>query len=152
MKELGTQKPKERPGTADLHMYGTDQLQQFIRSRSIRIGLAAVLIAALGAWALLPYLTYRIAPSAFVNAELLHLAAPIAGRLAQDLPHKGDLFAQSVTVRLINSLSPDRRHLLDLDRRICPGGRAAALARKQLKEIAAADSELERRMQHITTE
>jgi multidrug resistance efflux pump len=122
-----------------------DQLQEFIRNRNIRIGLAAVLIAS-GAWALLPYLTYRIAPSAFVNAELVRLAAPIPGRLTQDLPHKGEFFARPVTVTLINSLSPDRRHLLDLDRESALAQERVALAKKQLEETAAADSELERRV------
>jgi hypothetical protein len=42
-------------------MAQVDQLQQFIRNRNVRIGVAVVLMAA-GAWALLPYVTYRIAP------------------------------------------------------------------------------------------
>jgi multidrug resistance efflux pump len=123
-----------------------DRRQQFIRNRKIRIGLALVLIAT-GAWAFLPYLAYRVAPSAFVNAELLRVAAPIAGRLTQDLPHKGDFFARPVTVTLIDSLSPDRRHLLDLNGEIALAQEHVALAQKQLEEITAADSELEQRVQ-----
>jgi len=123
-----------------------NQLQQFIRSRRVRIGLALTLIAS-GAWALMPYLTYRVAPSAFVNAEMLRVAAPIAGRLTQDLPRKGDFFAQPVTVRLINSLSPDRRHLLDLDRELALAQEHLALAQKQLDEIATADTDLDKHVQ-----
>jgi multidrug resistance efflux pump len=127
-------------------MYNFDHIQQFIRNRIVRIGLAVFLIAC-GAWALLPYLTYKIAPSAFVNAELVRLAAPIAGRLAQDLPRKGDFFAQPVTLTLINSLSPDKRHLLDLDREQALAQEHVALAQKQMEEIATADSELEKRVE-----
>jgi multidrug resistance efflux pump len=126
-------------------MYSTDILQRLIRSRSLRVALALTLIA-FGGWAFLPYFTYRIAPSAFVNAELLRIAAPIPGRLAQDLPHKGDFIEQPITVGLVKSLSPDRRHLLDLDRQYAMAQEHAALARKQLEEIAAADRDLENRL------
>jgi multidrug resistance efflux pump len=126
-------------------LYSADRLQRFIRSRLARVGLAVVLIV-LSAWAFLPYVTYRIAPSAFVNAELMRVAAPIAGRLTRDLPRKGDFVDQPVTVSLIKSLSPDRRHLLDLDRQHAVAEEHAALARKQLEEIAAADAELEKRL------
>jgi multidrug resistance efflux pump len=126
-------------------MYSTDILQRLIRNRSLRVALALSLIT-FGGWAFLPYFTYRIAPSAFVNAELLRIAAPIPGRLAQDLPHKGDFIEQPITVGLVKSLSPDRRHLLDLDRQYAMAKEHAALARKQLEEIAAADRDLENRL------
>jgi multidrug resistance efflux pump len=107
----------------------------------------ALMLIALSAWAFLPYVTYRIAPSAFVNAELLRIGAPISGRLTQDLPHKGDYIEKPFTTSLIKSLSPDRRHLLDLDQEYAVAEEHAALARKQLNEIAAADGELEKRVQ-----
>jgi len=122
-----------------------DNLQQVIRSRLARVALALMLIA-LSAWAFVPYIAYRIAPSAFVNAELLRVAAPIAGRLAHHLPRKGDFIEQPATVSLIESRSPDRRHLLDLERQHAVAEEQAALARNQLKEISAADSELEGRV------
>jgi multidrug resistance efflux pump len=126
-------------------MRSTDNLQRFIRSRTMRIWLALALISISG-WAFLPYVTYRIAPSAFVNAELVRVAAPISGRLTQDLPHKGDFVEHPETVSLIKALSPDRRHLLDLDRQYAVAKEQADLARKQLEEIATADSQLEKRM------
>lgn len=126
-------------------MHSIDHLQRFIRSRLFRVALALVLIA-LSAWAFMPYITYRIAPSAFVNAELLRVAAPIGGQLAQGLPRKGDFIEHPVTVGLIKSLSPDRHHLRDLDREYAVAEEHAALARKQLEEVAAADSELEKRV------
>ena len=67
-------------------MRGSDYLQRFVRSRVARLGLAASLIA-LSAWAFLPYVSYRISSSAFVNAELVRVAAPIAGRLTLSLIH-----------------------------------------------------------------
>ena len=42
----------------------------------------ALALIALGAWAFLPHVVYRIAPTAFVNAELVRVTAPIAGRLS----------------------------------------------------------------------
>ncbi len=77
----------------------------------------------------------------------MRVAAPIAGRLAQDLPQKGDYIERPVTESLIESRSPDRSHLLDLAREYAVAEEHAALARKQLEEIAAADSELEKRVQ-----
>jgi multidrug resistance efflux pump len=145
IKKFGAGRTK-RPENSRSHMYGGNHLQQFIRSRKVRIALALLLVA-LSAWAFVPYVTYRIAPSAFVNAELLRVAAPIAGQLAQDLPHKGEFVSAPVTVGLITSLSPDRRHLLDLDSELAVAEARAALARKQLDEITATDAELEKRVE-----
>ena len=126
-------------------MHTQADLQQLIRSRNARVALALILIL-LSVWAFVPYVAYRIAPSAFVNAELLRVAAPIAGRLAQDLPQKGDFVERPVTVSLVESRSPDRRQLLDLERQYAVAEEQAALARNQLEEISAADSELDRRV------
>jgi multidrug resistance efflux pump len=112
----------------------------------VRLGLAFGLIA-LGAWAFLPHVSYRIASSAFVNAELVRVAAPIAGRLSRDLPRKGDFIEQPVAVTLIEALSRDQRHLLELTGQYAVAKQGADLARKQLAEIAAADVELAKRGQ-----
>ncbi|HEX2655322.1 MAG TPA: HlyD family efflux transporter periplasmic adaptor subunit [Xanthobacteraceae bacterium] len=109
------------------------------------MGLALLLIA-VSAWTFLPYINYRISASAFVNAELARVAAPIAGRLNQALPHKGDFIERSRALNLIESRSVDRRHLHDLERQFMLAGEQATLARKQLEEIAGADSELQSRM------
>src|ERR1700686_5572356 len=85
-----------------------------LRSRFARVVLASILFRA-SAWAFAPYLKYRIAPSAFINAELLRVTAPIAGRLTQDLPRKGEFIAKPEKVNLIESIAPDHRHLLDLE-------------------------------------
>jgi multidrug resistance efflux pump len=122
-------------------------LPKFIdpRSRFARILLASILFG-VSAWAFAPYLKYRIAPSAFINAELLRVTAPIAGRLTQDLPRKGEFVAQPEKVTLIDSMAPDRRHLLDIERQYSTSKENAELARKQLDEIAAINVELDARI------
>jgi multidrug resistance efflux pump len=112
--------------------------ERFVRSRMVRLALASTLLL-LSAWAFLPYLTSRIASSAFVNAELVRVTAPIAGRLAQDLPHKGEFIAHTETINFVQALSPDQRQLLDLRRQHAVATGRAELAGRQLEEIKAAD-------------
>jgi multidrug resistance efflux pump len=119
-------------------------VERFVRSRLVRLLLALVLIV-LSAWAFLPHLAYRIAPTAFVNAELVRVTAPLAGRLARDLPRKGDIIDHSITANLTETLSPDRRHLLDLEQQSAVAKDRADLAKRQLAEIATVDRELETR-------
>ena len=116
-----------------------------LRSRFVRVGLASILFGA-SAWAFAPYLKYRIAPSAFINAELMRVTAPIAGRLTQDLPRKGEFVAHLKKVTLIDSMTPDRRHLLDIEQQYATAKENAELARKQLDEIAAINAELDNRI------
>jgi multidrug resistance efflux pump len=128
----------------------SDYLQKFIRRRPVRLALALTLIA-VGGWAFLPYLAYRVAPSAFVNAELVRVAAPMAGRLTKDLPSKGDFIKEAVDVPLIAALSPDRRHLFDLERQHALAKERAEHARRQLTEIAEVDRELTHRTEAYRT-
>src|SRR5258708_18071964 len=116
------------------------------RSRFARVALASMLLG-VRAWAFAPYVKYRIAPSAFINAELLRVTAPIAGRLTQDLPRKGEFVARPEKVTLIDSMTPDRRHLLDVEQQYSTSKENAELARKQLDEIAAVDVELDKRIE-----
>ncbi len=122
-------------------MANVDSIQRLVRSRFARLALASSLIA-LSAWAFLPYLAYRVAPSAFVNAELVRVTAPIAGRLTLDLPRKGDFIDHTTTVPLVESLARDRRHLMDLSRQVAAASERSTLARRQLAEIAVIDREL----------
>ncbi|MGY8680227.1 HlyD family efflux transporter periplasmic adaptor subunit [Bradyrhizobium sp. UFLA05-153] len=117
------------------------QIERFIRSRIVRRALALGIIA-LSGWALLPYVTYRIAPSAFVNAELVRVTAPIAGQLSADLPRKGEYFQRARLLPLVEARSPDRRHLMDLDQQLAVSSKRAELARRQLEEIAELDRKL----------
>jgi multidrug resistance efflux pump len=120
-------------------------LQRLVRSRKVRLALASALIA-VSAWAFLPHIRYRIASSAFVNAELVRVTAPIAGRLTRDLPRKGDFVERLENVTLIETLSLDQRHLLELTTKYVVSRQRAELAAKQLGEIATADDELGKRM------
>jgi hypothetical protein len=117
------------------------RIERFVRSRLVRLALAITFLA-LGAWAFVPYLTSRVASSAFVNSELVRVTAPIAGRLAQSLPHKGDFIAQPETINLVQTLSPDQRGLSDLRRQHAQAQGRAELASKQLEEIKGADGVL----------
>jgi biotin carboxyl carrier protein len=122
-----------------------NRLQGLVRSRAARLMLAATLIAA-SAWAFLPYINYRIASSAFVNAELMRVAAPFAGELTSNLPRKGDFIDHSASVSLVEARAPDQRHLQHLLSQYAVATKRAGLARKQLAEITAADEELVERI------
>jgi multidrug resistance efflux pump len=121
-------------------------LERFIRSRSARLTLSIVLIA-LALWAFLPHLVTRVAPSAFVNAELLRITAPIAGQLSDEVPRTGSFINQIKTVKLIEVRSPDHRQLLDLERQYESASKKTELAGAQLAEIATVDAALAERLQ-----
>lgn len=113
--------------------------------RRVRIALALVLIA-ISIWAFAPYVAYRVSSSAFINAEMMRVNAPISGYLANDLPHKGKFIDHPEKLTLIQSYSVDRRRLLDLERQSAIAKERAELAKKQLAELKAEDAELENRM------
>jgi multidrug resistance efflux pump len=117
-------------------------IEGLVRSRRVRL-LLALTVLALSGWAFLPHLVYRIAPTAFVNAELVRVTAPMAGRLARDLPRKGDMIDHSITVNLTETLAPDRRHLSDLEQQRAVAKDRAELAKRQIAEVATIDRELE---------
>lgn len=119
-------------------------IERMIRSRPMRVVVSLLLIG-LSIWAFVPYMVYRVSSSAFVNAELVRVTAPITGQLAADLPRKGTFIERPTLVPLIQSLSPDRRHLLALDQDYAVATERAALARAQLDEITARDRELAER-------
>src|ERR1700727_3700700 len=117
-------------------------IERLVRNRIARVLLALVLIV-VSAWAFFPHVAYRIAPTAFVNAELVRVAAPMAGLLSKDLPRKGDIIEHTITVNLTETLSPDRRHFLDLEQQSTVAKDRADLAKRQLAEVAKRDSALE---------
>ena len=116
----------------------SNHVERIVRSRLVRLALALTLVA-VSAWAFLPYLHSRVASSAFVNAELVRVTTPIAGRLAQNLPRKGDFIGKAETIDLVQERSPDQRHLLDLRRQHAVAKERAELATRQLEEIKATD-------------
>jgi hypothetical protein len=52
-------------------------LEPLVQNRPVRV-LPALALIAVSAWAFFPHVAYRIAPTAFVNAELVPVAVPIA--------------------------------------------------------------------------
>ena len=116
-------------------------IENFVRNRAARLLLAAILVG-VSIWAFMPYMTSRVASSAFVNAELMRVSAPIPGRLTNMLPRKGDFIATPDSVNLIQTLNADRRNLLDMQSQLVIAKDRADLARRQLEEIKAADGEL----------
>jgi multidrug resistance efflux pump len=128
----------------------SNPVETLIRSRLARIMLAVALIV-VGGWAFLPHLAYRIAPTAFVNSELVRITAPIAGRLSPDLPRRGEIIDRPTTLDLVEALSSDRRHLLDLEQQSVVAKDRAELAKNQLADIETADRELRGRINSYRT-
>jgi multidrug resistance efflux pump len=119
-------------------------IQNYIRSRAVRIALAAMLIVA-GAWAFVPYLFHRVSASAFVNAELIRVTAPISGKLSEHMPRPGDIAPEAKAVPLVQATSPDNRHLFDLQKQYAIAKENAALVARQLEEVEKLDAEFARR-------
>ena len=118
--------------------------ERLIRKRFARLALAVLLIGTAG-WAFLPYVTHRVAASAFVNSELVRVTAPFAGKLTNALPRQGDFIDNTRSVNLIEALSPDRRHLFDLQLQYAMAKKTSELAEQHLKEIASLDADLAKR-------
>jgi multidrug resistance efflux pump len=91
-------------------------------------------------------MAYRISSSAFVNAELMRITAPIAGQLSSELPVKGHFVAQPSNVTLVKSYTWDKRRLFDLERQQAEANEKFKLATKQLAEVATLDGELQQRV------
>ncbi len=106
----------------------------------------ALVLIGLCIWAFAPYITYRVSSSAFINARIMRVTAPIPGYLSNDLPRKGKFIEYPSKLTLIQSYSVDRRRLLDLEGQRAIAKERADLAKKQLAEVAIEDRELETRM------
>ena len=111
----------------------------------MRIALALVLVG-LSIWMFSPYLAYRVATSAFVNADVMRVKAPIRGQLTDELPHKGEFIKQASKLNLIKSFASDRRRLLDLERQQTAASEQARFDNKQIAEIEIVDDELGKRI------
>lgn len=121
-------------------------MEHFIRSRAARIGLACFLLA-IGVWAFFPYFLHRVSSAAFVNAELMRVTSPIAGRLTTDLPQKGQFIAQSTTLPLVESPSPDRRQLAIYEQEHAISATRIELALSQLDILQQNDRQLGDRLE-----
>lgn len=116
-----------------------------LKHRSTRVALAALLLAA-GLYSFLPYLTHHVTTSAFVNAELVRVTAPIGGQVTGELPSEGAYFNKPSRVSLIAAVAPDRRQLLNLEQQLASDRQLVALHESQLAEIAAFAAVLEDRV------
>ena len=119
--------------------------ESFVRRRFTRLSLAVILIGT-AVWTFSPYITHRVAASAFVNSELLRVTAPFSGQLSQSMPRKGVFLESSKSLVLVEPLSPDRRHLQDLELQFALAKSAGDLAQRQLQEIAKLDGDLKERI------
>lgn len=125
-------------------------VEGLLRSRVARLALATALVA-FGTSAFLPYVMYRVAPAAFVNAELVRVTAPIGGQLNHELPKKGDLADPSIKTKLIQNLTTDRSRLVGLEQEYEDAKAKAELAEAQIAELAAADKALASRTEDYKT-
>ena len=116
-----------------------------ISARAVRIVLAFLFIG-VGLWAFAPYVAYRVSSSAFINAEMMRVNAPISGYLSQDLPPKGKFIDHPERLTLIKSYATGRRRLLELEGQQADAKGQAKLAKQQLVEVEALDDQLEKRM------
>jgi multidrug resistance efflux pump len=137
--------------TVPLWLTLRSRLEKFARSRIARLGLATTLIG-VGAWSFLPYVAYKVAPTAFVNAELVRITAPINGQLTKDLPRKGDLTDPLIKTKLIQSLTIDRSRLIGLEQQYEDAKAKTNLAASQISELAAADRAFTQRIELYQTE
>jgi multidrug resistance efflux pump len=119
-------------------------LSSIFNTRQVRI-LVALLLIGLSIWGLAPYIAYRVSSSAFINAEMMRVTAPIPGYLSSELPHKGEFIDRASRLTLIRSYVVDRRRLVELETQQSAAKERLAFDNKQLSEIASLDSELEKR-------
>ncbi len=121
-------------------------MEHLLRNRVLRIGLACILLAA-GGWAFFPNVFHRVSSNAFVNAELVRVTAPIAGRLSSSLPQKGQFIAESATAPLVDALNPDRRQLTAYEQDYALAAARINLASAQLDDIKDQNRELRKRLE-----
>lgn len=112
----------------------------------MRIGFACFLLA-VGAWAFFPNIFHRVSSNAFVNAELMRVTAPIAGRLSSTLPQKGQFIAETATAPLVDALNPDRRQLTLYEQEYALAAARVELASAQLDDIKEQNRELRKRLE-----
>jgi multidrug resistance efflux pump len=121
-------------------------LDRILRSRFARLTLAFLLIA-LSVWAFVPYLVYHIAASAFINADLIRVTAPLTGKLTESIPHRGIYLERPVAVSLIEAISPNRANVHELERQYTLARESSELIKRHLQDISAADLALAKRLE-----
>ncbi|MEE8334669.1 MAG: HlyD family efflux transporter periplasmic adaptor subunit, partial [Alphaproteobacteria bacterium] len=120
-------------------------MEQIIRKRGIRIVLGLALLA-VGFWAFLPYVSYRVALSAFVNAEITRITTPIRGQVADVVPRKGEFLTTPVTLNLVEAVVSDHGGLVRLENQLSGFTEQALLHEEQLQAIKEAAQKLDKRI------
>lgn len=120
-------------------------MEHLIRNRTMRIGLACFLLA-VGFWTFFPSVFHRVSSNAFVNAELMRVTSPIAGRLSSALPQKGQFIAETTTLTLVEALNPDRRQLALYEQDYALSTTRIDLASAQLDDIQEQNRDLGKRL------
>ncbi len=107
---------------------------QFLQKKRIRLAIAGgmLLIVVI---AVLPYFFNFVSYSAFVNAELVRISAPISGAIAQSLPSDGEYIVEDRTLNLVEGIAPDRHRLAELEQQRASTFERLTLARTQLAAI-----------------
>jgi hypothetical protein len=93
-------------------------------------------------WAFAPYVASEVGGEAHVNAPIIRMASPIAGIVATDLPPPGTAITTARTARLVTAREADSGPLAALYGQQAALSAARDLARRQIAEIAAADTRL----------
>lgn len=122
-------------------------MEHLLRNRAMRIGFACFLLA-VGAWAFFPNVFHRVSSNAFVNAELMRVTSPIAGRLSADLPQKGQFISDTSAMTLVESLNPDRRQLAIYEQDYAQAATRVELASAQLDDIKEQNRDLGKRLEN----
>ena len=117
------------------------RFEDVLRSRQLRVALAAVLATA-GLWAFAPYILTEVGGEAFVNAPLIRIASPIAGLAGTDLPAPGSYISKARTMRLVTARTVDSDGLGALLTQQSALRAGLDLARQQLAELARLDGAL----------
>jgi len=117
---------------------------EFMKRRSTRLvvfGAAVLTVAAV----LAPYAINHVSSSAYVNAELVRVHAPIAGSLDERLPEDGAFIAEATRIPLLEALAPDRGRLIELESERAANTELTALLTAQVAEISARSEALSAR-------
>lgn len=123
------------------------RIQDIVRSRGARVGLAASLLG-LGAMGFAPYVLNDVSTQAAINAPIIRLTAAADGTVAR-LPSNGQYFAQTTEIRLLD-LSQDTGEVADLTAQADLAKAQIALAQRQLAELAVQDVRLNKRAEIFT--
>jgi multidrug resistance efflux pump len=119
---------------------------KFLQEKRLRLALAGAILLIVAA-AVLPYLFNYVSYSAFVNAELVRISAPISGAVAHALPADGEYISEDRKLDLLEAVAPDRHRLAELEQQRASALEQVDLARSQLSAIETREAALKERAQ-----